>query len=74
MSYGSIPVHTGNTREIKGEIKHARVYPRTHGEYSFCLSTFKFRTGLSPYTRGIRQGLTGLDWGRGSIPVHTGNT
>ena len=72
--WGSIPVHTGNTRPRWSRESRDRVYPRTHGEYEDGLLSIADRNGLSPYTRGIPFSLYDDQYRDGSIPVHTGNT
>ena len=74
VSFGSIPVHTGNTGDTGMIGLEPRVYPRTHGEHIASIASAPNIPGLSPYTRGTPNEIAHQHGSWGSIPVHTGNT
>ena len=68
----SIPVHTGKPLQKINELRHDKVYPRTHGETTSSCGTISPSRGLSPYTRGNQASAAPVNLSAGSIPVHTG--
>ena len=69
---GSIPAHTGKPfGPVPAAFVHA-VYPRPHGEAGPPSQLAARAQGLSPPTRGSRNGRGAYGRCSGSIPAHTG--
>ena len=68
----SIPAHTGKPGSTCWTRRPTTVYPRPHGEAYTDTDADGGMEGLSPPTRGSREGGRGGRLPLGSIPAHTG--
>src|SRR5689334_19705225 len=73
-SLGPIPADAGKTNRERSRSIRARAYPRGRGENRAGLTPELADQGLSPRTRGKRDGDAAHAVRHGPIPAHAGKT
>ena len=69
---GPIPAHAGQPQRQAQGLADPRAYPRSRGATEVTLDLHILQMGLSPLTRGNRDGVGELDQPVGPIPAHAG--
>ena len=71
---GSIPANAGETGTCPAQCRGGRVYPRERGGDVLRVAAAGAKWGLSPRTRGRREGAGRIHARLGSIPANAGET
>ena len=71
---GLIPAHAGKTAVEPLPLGRGWAHPRSRGENSVIVVSFRCGQGSSPLTRGKHGGELGVGRGGGLIPAHAGKT
>ena len=69
---GTIPAHAGEPGLLDGTIAPSRDYPRARGGTAMHVQGYDYGEGLSPRTRGNRDGDADGQGIHGTIPAHAG--